>query len=294
MNKIIRTILTLFLIMIIIVYTFSNSEEQNETFNLNGKENIQCLYFDPLNFIDIKQFDLYTHGAVIRGSILPHHLLASDLIHQVFQNIKIHSYETVVLIGPDHESILMGKVFTTLKDWQTPFGVLHTDSNIISELLKNDFIIEDEDKLTIEHSISSIVPFVKYYIGDVKIVPLAMTKQTKLSDIKKLVSDLSNSVDIDKTLFVSSVDFSHYLNIDGANQMDLISMEAIKKRDINKIMSFTNDNLDSPVSIVTMLILMEELYKADMQLLNHSNSELITKQKMEETTSYITYLFFDS
>ena len=121
-----------------------------------------------------------------------------------------------------------------------------------------------------------------------------MSKQTKLKDIEKLIDDLGNFVDIEKTLFIASVDFSHYLTLEQADRMDSITMDAIKNKDINKIMSFTNDNLDSPVSIVTMLGLMDKLYEADAHMLNHSNSELIVRQRMDETTSYITYIFTDN
>lgn len=294
LRKLIKNIILVAVIFILLTgcVTAQNKKAVQHNKFYNIKNNIECIYYNPLDFINIKQFDLHEGGCVIRGSILPHHLLASDLIHEVFQNVSNQHYETVVLIGPDHESILMGKIFTTLKDWQTPFGVLNTDLSVARELLKNGFLLEDDEKLTIEHSISSIVPFVKYYLNDAKIVSLAMTKQTKLEDIEKLIDDLSNLVDLDKTLFISSVDFSHYLDLDNANQMDSISMEAIENKNINKIMSFTNDNLDSPVSIVTMLKMMDKLYEVDVHMINHSNSELITKQRMDETTSYITYLFY--
>ena len=288
--------LVVILIMTIFIAIKLKPSEQTEDYtgNYYSGNNIECLYYNPADFVTIKQFEPYRQGAVIRGSILPHHLLASDMIHEVFQNVKNQQYETVVLIGPDHESILMGKIFTTLKDWQTPMGVLKTDKEAVRSLLKNDFMMEDDAKMTREHSVSGIVPFVKYYLSDAKIVGLAMSKQTKLKDIEKLIDDLGNFVDIEKTLFIASVDFSHYLTLEQADRMDSITMDAIKNKDINKIMSFTNDNLDSPVSIVTMLGLMDKLYEADAHMLNHSNSELIVRQRMDETTSYITYIFTDN
>lgn len=293
-EKLKKIILPVILIITIFIVNELKPISQAESFNEDhySENKIECLYYDTAHFVNIRQFEPYDHGAVIRGSILPHHLLAKDMIHEVFQNLN-RKYEKVVLIGPDHESIFMGKVFTTMKDWQTPMGVLKTDKDVTEKLLQNDFVMEDDDKMTREHSVSSIVPFIKYYMNDVEIVGLVMSKQTKLKDIEKLIDDLSNIVDIDKTLFISSVDFSHYLTLEQANHMDSITMDAIKNKDINKIMSFTNDNLDSPVSIVMMLKLMDKLYEADMHLLNHSNSELIVRQKMVETTSYITYIFAD-
>ncbi len=293
MNKILKiSIITIIIILTGCTLIPKEKDKQAQTDYLNNKNNLECIYYEPVDFVNIKQFDLNNDVGRIYGAILPHHLVASDLIHEVFQNIKTHDYETVVLIGPDHESLLMGKIFTTLKNWQTPMGVLETDSTITKKLLKNSFIVENDDKLTLEHSTSGIVPFIKYYLKDVKIVTLVITKQTKLEDIDKVIEDLSNLVNKDKTLFISSVDFSHYLNLDHANKMDLISIKAIENRDINKIMLFTNDNLDSPVSIVAIIKMMDKLDVSNLKLLNHSNTELILKESMKETTSYLTYLYY--
>lgn len=267
------------------------SSESNSYF-YNGKENLHCLYYDEKDFVNIKNFEVKDGLGSIQGCILPHHLTAVDMIHEVFQNVSRHKYEMVVLIGPDHESIQKGKIFTTLKDWQTPMGILETDREITSKLLENSFVLENDDKLTIEHSISGIVPFIKHYLDDAKVVSLALTKQTKLEDVDALIEDISENIDKEKTLFIASVDFSHYLDLESANEMDLISIDAIEKRNINKIMSFTNDNLDSPVSIATILKIMDKLNAENTFLLNRSNTELIVKTKNKETTSYLTYLFY--
>jgi hypothetical protein len=263
-----------------------------ELYLYEGKENLRCLYYNEKDFVNIRNFEVKEVQGSIQGCILPHHLTASEMIHQVFQNAAGNKYETVVLIGPDHESIQKGKVFTTLEDWQTPMGILETDEEITAKLLSNSFVAESDEKLTLEHSISGIIPFVKYYFGDVKVVTLALTRQIKLEDLEILTDRLCESIDSEKTLFIASVDFSHYLDLENADRMDLISMDAIENRNIDKIMSFTNDNLDSPVSIAAILQLMNKLNADNTCLLNHSNTELITKTKMKETTSYLTYLFY--
>lgn len=266
-------------------------EEAREHFQ-SGKNNLKCLYYDETDFVNIRRFGIKDVNGSIRGCILPHHLTASDLIHEVFQNVSSTRYKTVVLIGPDHESLEKGKVFTTLRDWQAPAGILETDREITGELLKNSFVLADDGKLTSEHSVSGIIPFIRYYMGDVKVVTLVLTKQAKPEDIDRLIEDLYEHVNAEETLFIASVDFSHYLDLDEADRMDSITMDAIEKRDIEKIMSFTNDNLDSPVSIAMLLKMMDKLNAGNAYLLNHSNSELILKVRSEETTSYLTYLFY--
>lgn len=269
----------------------SANKNESEPFLYNGSKNIECLYYNATDFINVPSYIIKQTGAV-RGCIVPHHLVAKNLIHEVFQNVVKDKYKTVVLIGPDHESMDKGKVFTTLSNWQTPTGILETDTEITNKLLKNKFVIKDDNKLTMEHSTSSIIPFVNFYLSDVKVITLVLTKQVKPDDLDMLISTLYENVNIDETLFIASVDFSHYLNLENADKMDLISMEAIQNKDINKITSFTNDNLDSPVSIIAMLKIMDKLGSTDNIVLNHSNSELIMQKNLEETTSYITYLFY--
>lgn len=298
MHKISKISIVVFILIISLlssIYINKNetvNKSESQTYFYNGNKNIECLYYNTTDFLNIKHYELKKDTGTIHGCIVPHHLLAKDLVHEVFQNVNKNEYKTVVLIGPDHESINKGKIFTTLSDWQTPTGILETDNKITSELLKNSFIVENDEKLTKEHSTSSIIPFIKYYLKDVKVITLVLTKQVKLEDINKLIEKLYENVNIDETLFIASVDFSHYLSLDNANDMDLVSMDAIKNKDINKIMSFTNDNLDSPISVVTMLKIMEKASINDVNVLNHSNSELILKERIEETTSYITYLFY--
>ncbi|HBD63669.1 MAG TPA: AmmeMemoRadiSam system protein B, partial [Clostridiales bacterium] len=150
-------------------------EQEAESYIHSSNDMLQCLYFDETLFVNIKSFKKLneTSEGRIRGCILPHHLTAADLIHEVFQNVSSYEYETVVIMGPDHESLERGKIFTAAGDWQTPFGILETDYEMTSRLLENSFVLDNSEKMTSEHSVSSIIPFIKYYMGAVKAVSLA-------------------------------------------------------------------------------------------------------------------------
>lgn len=297
-NKKIITIITLLAALTCSIFAYKTKNTANvgesQSYLYNGRKNIECLYYNEKDFINVPVYETMKEINPIRGCIVPHHLVAKDLIHEVFQNVSQYKekYKTVVLIGPDHESIDKGKVFTTLSNWQTPTGILKTDTEATIELLNNGFIVESNIKLSKEHSTSSIIPFIKFYLEDVNVIALVLTKQVELGDVDTLVNVLCEKLNIEETLFIASVDFSHYLDLEQANKMDLISMDAIENNNINKIMSFTNDNLDSPISIATMLKMMDKAGITGQNVLNHSNSELILKKKVDETTSYITYLFY--
>ena len=297
MNKTFKTFLA-FLLFLAVMSNIAACNKNNthndasEPYIQNGKKNIECLYYNKTDFINIPDYELTSDAGTVHGCIVPHHLVAKDLIHEVFQNVSKDKYKTVVLIGPDHESTDKGKIFTTMSNWQTPTGILETDVELTKELLKYNFVKENDDKLTIEHSTSSIIPFINFYMEDVKVVTLILTKQVKLADVEALTDALYDNINADETLFIASVDFSHYLTLEEADKMDLISIDAIQNKDIQKIMSFNNDNLDSPISIVTMLKMMDKTGTSKEFMLRNSNSELILKKKFDETTSYITYLFY--
>ncbi len=273
-----------------------------------GKVNIECLFYNELDFMNIKDYKFDKNVETIRGLIVPHHLLAKDLIHEAFQTVvknlenqettstdkigNISKYKTVVIFGPDHESTNRGKVFTSSSNWQSPKGILNADKDIIGKISELDFVIENDEKMTVEHSISGFVPFIKYYFSDAKIVPLALTKQLTLENLNSLLYLLVENLDIETTLFISSVDFSHYLSLEEANKMDEVSIEAIINKDIEKIMKFTNDNMDSPNSIVAMLNTMELIEAEKVKIINKTNSQIILNKKIDETTSYVTFLFY--
>ncbi len=285
----ITTLLILFSIFIAVL----NEKENSLDFYLpNSEQSLQCLYYNVLDFMSIKEYNNLEEVGTIRGLIVPHHLLAKDLIHEAFQISDRTKYKTIVVFGPDHESMDRGKVFTSSSNWQTPTGILNANKDIIEIISNLDFVVENNEKLTIEHSISGLVPFIEYYYYDVKIIPIALTKQLTLENLDKLLISLVENIEVEDTLFISSVDFSHYLSLEKANEMDKISIEAISNKDIKKIKTFTNDNLDSPNSIAAMLKAMELIGAKNMKILNNSNSQIILNKRLDETTSYITFMFY--
>ena len=273
--------------------SFENSYVSHNVYQYNGESNLECLYYNLMDFMNIKEYNYLDDVGTIRGLIVPHHLLAKDLIHEAFQITNNTKYKTIVIFGPDHESKDRGKVFTSSSNWQTPMGILDADKDIIKSILNFDFVQENNEKLTIEHSISGLVPFIEHYFSDAKIVPIVLTKQLTLENLDKLLYTLKENIKVEDTLFISSVDFSHYLSLEKSNEMDKISTYAILNKDFGRIMKFTNDNLDSPNSIAAILKSMELIGAKNIKLINNSNSQIILDKNIEETTSYITFMFYD-
>ncbi len=226
------------------------------------------------------------------GGIVPHHLLAGNMIAEFFYQLSLSSPETLIVLAPNHRKLGVSGLHTSKLGWGTAFGVLEANSHIIDDLIKNFKALQNTTIMEEEHSISSLVPYIKYYMPDVKIVPILLhgnnTKQESVKLGEKLSEYASGNPGV---VIIASVDFSHYLDAETAKKMDIVTLEAIKSYDIESIYAMGNDNLDSPPSIITLLTAMENLNSSGLEVLGHGISSDITGSGADYTTSYYTILF---
>ncbi len=282
------------LIVILLLSGCNSVIEDEKTINyIKNKSSLECIYFSEEDFVNIKQFETkHKIDGEIKGGIIPHHLLAKDIIHEFFRTVQSNKYDLIVLIGPDHKSKDGKRVLTTLKDWQTPFGVLETDKEITKDLINKNILTKEDDKMEKEHSVASLVSFVKYYFPDCKVVSAALSCYLDMKDIKVLSDSIYEEIKDRRVLIIASVDFSHYLSYEEANKKDKITKQALLDRDIRKIYSFTNDNMDSPETIITLLNIMKELKFNKETILRNLNSFDIVKKSNEGTTSYFSVVYY--
>ena len=227
----------------------------------------------------------------VNGGVVPHHLLVGRIIAEFFSTIALSKPETIILVGPNHKMRGRNEICSTSESWQTPYGVLAANKELIKTISKKVSIYEDSGIIEDEHSVAGLIPYIKYYMPDVKIVPIALKGNYEYSSSTKLGEILRELAMKENAIIVASVDFSHYLSFKKAEEMDEMTIRAIKENDKQLIHTMGNDNLDSPPSIITLLSAMEGVEEKKLVVLQHSNSEKILDQKLEKTTSYFTILW---
>lgn len=221
----------------------------------------------------------------ILGGIVSHHIpLAFPLIADFYQNIREENPKTIFILGPDHFHKASSRIVSTGLPFYTPFGYLEADEKIINELKKENIIKIDNQVFKDEHSVLSQTFFIKYLFPDVKIVPLIFQPELGAADAKIIAKALrpykKNSI------FIASVDFSHYLSFREAQIADRETKE--------KLESFYFENLDikdcdSPVSIQALFFLAEE-EEYNFKVLEERNSADFSQSK-DITTGYISAIF---
>ncbi|HZX47265.1 MAG TPA: AmmeMemoRadiSam system protein B [Clostridia bacterium] len=225
----------------------------------------------------------------IRGGIVPHHLVAGYMIADFFGILSGREVERVIVVGPNH--YLKGaRVTSSRYNWQTPFGILKTDTVLVDELTGSGIAGADEDAIASEHSIAAIVPYIKYYLPDSSIVPIILHPDLTEREAENLADLLLQNTG-DRDVLVASVDFSHYLTEEEAMQRDTVTLKAIEERDYARLLKMGDEYLDSPPSLVTLMKAMDKAGAGSMKVLHHSNSARILERDLEETTSYFTLIY---
>jgi MEMO1 family protein len=245
-----------------------------------------------------KQKDFYTNDATSTiaeypnyayGGILPHHLMVKSQISSYLGKIKRHNYKTIILIGPNHFNTGSGPILSATWPWQTPFGKIIADKNLIDKLAKAKSLKIDDQAFEGEHSISGLVGFLKLFWPKAEIVPIVIRKDATPAQADRLAEAIFKSVSATSTLVLASVDFSHYQNSAISNQQDKESIKAIKDFDLTRIQKI---KVDSPISIYALIKYLKLSGIKNSYLENHTNSSLLIRKPKEPGTSHV-FMYFD-
>lgn len=294
-NKVIFIFLTITLLVFFVTLFFGNlsykkiEEHENDVRKNKGKENIVTLEDREIFFNAIKKFTKQKGEKNIFAAFSPHHLLASDLIARIFSIALGHQPETVIIIGPNHDNV--GNSFFTSSDfsWDTDIGVLEPDLELIDLLLAENLISLDNEVLRKDHACYNLLPFIKYYSPETKVVPILVNSKVDLDFLNRFVGFLKLSIN-ENTLIISSIDFSHYLDAETAKRMDKETITALKNKEIYTIYKMRDTNIDCP-SCAILPLLFSDLVGGQMEIVDNTNSGLMHDSYSMETTSYITAIF---
>ena len=207
-----------------------------------------------------------------RGILLPHHWVAGDLITTPLRDLAATQRVTrVILIGPNHVNAGGGAVLTSDLPWQTPFGPAEADRQAVAALAADGSVRLEPEVLTYEHSVAGIVPAVRRYLPEAKVVPLILRGGLSAADVQRLAAALTPLLD-EGTVIVAAVDFSHGLPASVARQRDGETLGVLRARDWAPLLRWGNEHLDSPASVAVLMESMSRLGASRFELRANSDS----------------------
>ena len=258
------------------------------------KRPVGAQYTDSALFLSaIKQTKVSDNHTDVSGLIVPHHLLAIDLIAKSFASISLNSYSHIVLLSPDHFNAGQSNISVTERNFTTVFGELTTNEETSQELKHLPFVNEG-DFLYREHGIQAILPFIKYYFPKTSLTVITFKPTTSKAELDQVVDILTKKLPTD-SLVVQSTDFSHYLTPDQAAAFDDVSMKAITSDNGEEILALKQpENLDSVAALYVQASLQQNFFKTKPTILEHKNSQAYTTDKVVSSTSYLTVMYSKS
>lgn len=251
--------------------------------------------YSPVLFYEaISKFPIIsqTEDKSVIGLIAPHHDLAANYTAELFQKIGKRNIKTVIVVGPNHTNDGNGNIITGLVAYNCLNNQINSDTELVAKLIQDKIATSDVGRLSAEHSIYNIVPYINNYFPEAKIVPVILSGRVTEIQSKKLGKYLANYLN-DETIIIGSVDFSHYLTTEQANANDIVSRAAILNRDYKKLYSLNNDYLDSPATVTAVLTATEKDEANEVSVIRHANmADAIGSGSVPSSTSYFTILLY--
>lgn len=217
--------------------------------------------------------DTAQSSPTIYAAVLPHHLVAEDLVTDFLERLTDQTVSRVFLIGPNHFNA--------------------GDANLISDREIESLAIAQKEVVDNEHAITNLRPLVQSGLGYPDIIPIVVSSKTTEKEINSLSSYLSGQLGPD-ALIIASIDFSHQQTLDQANSYDDITWKLIQNKDYDSLRDLDNRYLDSPPSLIILQKALDKIGKNNPKLINHTNSAtLLEMPYLEDTTSHMEIIFTD-
>ncbi len=223
-----------------------------------------------------------------RSGIVAHHLLVGDKIAQMFAALGNGHEKTIVILSPNHFDAGRSFMQTTDGTWQTPFGDVEVDVDVLEELLDGvEDLSYEPDTFEAEHGISAIVPFVKKFFPQARIVPIVIHDDATAVQLV----DLSHTIQgvAPRAIVIASIDMSHNLPEHIRVPHDEQTLAAIERGDCGndtcRLEIDANDALET-------LFLVNQLRGTQKWQLTHHGSSLVmgaTTDWRENTSHIIGY-----
>ena len=227
----------------------------------------------------------------IRAGIVTHHLLARTLMADFFECLAMGSIPNrVILIGPDHFRKSSRDIATSEIPWITPFGELSANPETTSLIRNTLDLPDDSEALTGEHSISALIPFVRFYFPNSSVVPLIIQKNPDRDTIALLRYLVVKFLEDPGTIVLLSMDFVHNQTADEADRRDILAQEVIMNLDSSQVDRL---DIDCHPGLAILLSALKVNQNIVGQVLDHTNSSrIIHDGRQKDVTSYFTIIFY--
>jgi len=245
---------------------------------------------------EAKKIDYSYARKDIIGCVVPHagYVYSGYEAMHFFEIIRksSHSYDTFIIINPNHTGYGEHVEVDSNDSWDTPLGNVPVDTEFARQL---DLPRSDRAQMQ-EHSAEVMLPLLQESIPEgFRIVPISMLRQNPITamEVAEKIWDV-NKVLKRKLMIIASSDFTHFESpVDGEMKDDLV-LEQIEKQDSEKLYDTVIQNRISVCGYGPIMTLIEY----SKLLADKPSSTILARGHSGKTkpsasvVDYITILFY--
>ncbi|MDD5040384.1 MAG: AmmeMemoRadiSam system protein B [Patescibacteria group bacterium] len=280
----------------------SNSSATNSTATTHKRDSTEQSVVSPFFFQNsfdnaLRDGAAYSHPFPenkIRVGIIPHDLAHAEYAAHFFRNIQKQNPELIIIVGTNHYERGASNAITSSAAWTLPFGTVLADTGIIAHLVDSSGMEDNPEIIRTDHAVASAVPYIEYFLPDVKIVPILLKSGCTSDQIDSIVERLLPNVPAD-TLVIASVDFSHYLPRSRAEQNDewtRSNLLSLNDASFLALGAQFNDYVDSPGSVAMALRWAKAVGARNGEIIYNTNSAALAGIENAATTTYFEAIYY--
>lgn len=230
-------------------------------------------------------------GLEVSGVIVPHHLLAADMIAATFAALaQGNDYDRVVILSPDHYFLGSARFSATDRDFRTVLGPVSSDKELVAALFDSGLCARST-LFAREHGVRALLPFIAHWFPGAKVVAVAVNITATQEQCDAFIDMLEPLLD-QRTLVVQSTDFSHYLPLGQARVRDRQTLHLLYNGESGDVFRLTQPgHLDSLACHYIQSVIQTRRYGALPSVLANRNSQYHAPLPQEGTTSYIAAVY---
>jgi hypothetical protein len=137
--------------------------------------------------------------------------------------------ETFIILGPNHTGLGSRLSLMASGEWEIPGGILTVDEDLAGAVAEEVPVMSrDAQAHEFEHSIEVQLPFIAYYSGKARIVPITVMN-VSIQECKTIGEGIARAVRHSRssTVIVATSDMSHYLTDTHARSLDKLALNEV-------------------------------------------------------------------
>lgn len=217
--------------------------------------------------------------------IVPHaaYRFSGATAASAYRLLQGQTFDTIILIGPQHRKQVKGAAVWAKGQWQTPLGSMTADRHFAQTLIKIEpRVIGDYELHKGEHSLEVQIPFLQVVQPQALIVPIVINEHSFTQSLATALIKTMQTFPEKRFLVIASTDMTHYRPEELTQAHDRRTLKLIKNLDtcgLERAFTANKGELCGAAAVLTALAMLQTASKPTVTPLAYATSGDVSADK---------------